>query len=293
MGDSSTDAAPLTNQSTFAIGRLMTRNLLVRLLTGFLLFPIALAALFYGGTAFTILIMVILLIATLEVNNLAAHKHVRFSTITSVIIVTVVGLMRPLFGGSIPLVWISAAFGLGLLFVLAYAAGERQHRLRDALVSVIGTTYLALGAYFSLYIRDLPAGFILWLLMFIGAFGMDTFSYIGGRLFGRHRLAPAISPGKTVEGAVIGGLCAIVIAVALLISTNTLIPVLIAVTIAMPFADLAGDLLESYVKRLYGAKDSNIPWLNVFPGHGGVFDRIDGMLMVVMITMLFLALAGL
>ncbi|MBN8637727.1 MAG: phosphatidate cytidylyltransferase [Anaerolineae bacterium] len=271
----------------------MTRNLLVRLLTGILLFPVALAALFYGGTAFTILIMIILLIATLEVNNLAAHKHVRFSTITSVIIVTVVGLMRPLFGGSIPFVWISAAFGLGLLFVLAYAAGERQHRLRDALVSVIGTTYLALGAYFSLYIRDLPAGFILWLLMFIGAFGMDTFSYIGGRLFGRHRLAPAISPGKTVEGAVIGGLCAIVIAVALLISTNTLIPVLIAVTIAMPFADLAGDLLESYVKRLYGAKDSNIPWLNVFPGHGGVFDRIDGMLMVVMITMLFLALAGL
>ncbi len=293
MGDSSTDAAPLTNQSTFSIGRLMTRNLLVRLLTGILLFPVALAALFYGGTAFTILIMIILLIATLEVNNLAAHKHVRFSTITSVIIVTVVGLMRPLFGGSNPLVWISAAFGLGLLFVLAYAAGERQHRLRDALVSVIGTTYLALGAYFSLYIRDLPAGFILWLLMFIGAFGMDTFSYIGGRLFGRHRLAPAISPGKTVEGAVIGGLCAMVIAFALLMSTNTVIPVLIAVTIAMPFADLAGDLLESYVKRLYGAKDSNIPWLNVFPGHGGVFDRIDGLLMVVVVTMLFLALAGL
>ncbi len=293
MGDSSTEAAPLASQPTFSVGRLMTRNLLVRILTGFVFFPVALVALFYGGTAFTILIMIIMLISTLELNNLVAHKHVRFSTILSVIIVTIVGLMRPLFGGSNPLVWLMAAIGLAILFVLTYLIGESQSKLRDALVSVVGTIYLALGGYFSIYIRALPAGFILWLLMFIGAFGMDTFSYIGGRLFGRHRLAPAISPGKTVEGAVIGGLCAIVIAIALLISTETLILVTLVITVAMPIADLAGDLLESYVKRLYGVKDSNIPWLNIFPGHGGVFDRIDGMLMVVLITMLFLALAGL
>lgn len=271
----------------------MTRNLFVRLITGVVMFPLVLVALFLGGAAFTVLVMIVMLVGALELNLIVTHKQIRVSTLISLMIVTAVGLMRPIFGENNVVVFGIALVGMGILFALAYFQAEPPHGLRDACVTVIGTAYLALAAYFSLYLRDLPAGIILWLLLFFGTSGMDTFSYVGGRLFGKHRLAPTISPSKTVEGAVIGGICAIIFAVALLVSTHTFLPITLIIALSTPVADVAGDLLESWVKRLYGVKDSYISWLNIFPGHGGVLDRIDGLSLVILTSVMILTNAGL
>lgn len=264
------------------------------MVTGFVLLPFVLAALFAGGTAFVMMVMILMLVGALELNHVVTHKYARLSTVISVIVVTLIGLMRPLFGdvnnGG---VWLAAMIGLAALFVVVYLSGARQGRVREALIMAGGTAYIALAAYIAIYVRDMPAGFILWMLLFIGTFGMDTFSYIGGRLFGKHRIAPAISPGKTVEGAVIGGICAVIIAIAWLIGTGAFSPVTLTLALVMPLADLAGDLLESWVKRLYGVKDSYIPGLNIMPGHGGVLDRIDGLLMVMLVAAVILSVAGL
>jgi len=109
-------------------------------------------------------------------------------------------------------------------------------------------------------------------------FGNDTGAYFVGRALGRHKLAPAISPGKTVEGAV-GGLAA---SLAVIFAARGLfmpaLTVADCVMIGVPAAIVgpAGDLVESLLKRAAGAKDSG----RLLPGHGGILDRIDALLFV-------------
>jgi phosphatidate cytidylyltransferase len=117
-----------------------------------------------------------------------------------------------------------------------------------------------------------------WLALAIAlSFGNDTGAYFTGRAFGRHKLAPAISPGKTVEGAV-GGLAANVLVAFAARAFMPEMTVADALLLAVPTAIVgpAGDLLESLLKRAAGAKDSG----RLLPGHGGILDRIDALLFV-------------
>jgi phosphatidate cytidylyltransferase len=121
-------------------------------------------------------------------------------------------------------------------------------------------------------------------------------AYFAGKAFGRHKLAPAISPGKTWEGAIGGWLAVLVVAtVAILVHAfePTLysallerlgaIRTLVALTILVAFS-VVGDLFESMLKRQAGVKDSS----GLLPGHGGVLDRIDALLPVLPLAMLLL-----
>ena len=115
-------------------------------------------------------------------------------------------------------------------------------------------------------------------LVIVVTFGNDTGAYFAGRAFGRHKLAPAISPGKTVEGAV-GGLAASLIvtfgARGLFMDALTIRDCLV-VGVPAAIVGPVGDLVESLLKRSAGAKDSG----RLLPGHGGMLDRIDALLFV-------------
>ena len=101
----------------------------------------------------------------------------------------------------------------------------------------------------------------------------DTAAYFSGRQFGRHKLAPAISPGKTWEG-VAGALAALAVYAAVLSqqSTMPLLPLFLMVA-GLLYLSVLGDLFESWIKRVAGMKDSG----TLLPGHGGVLDRIDAL----------------
>ncbi|MCA1979796.1 MAG: phosphatidate cytidylyltransferase [Thiobacillus sp.] len=101
----------------------------------------------------------------------------------------------------------------------------------------------------------------------------DTAAFAAGRLFGRHKLAPAISPGKTWEG-VLGALAALAVYAGVL-SAATGMPALslAAVVAGLLYLSVLGDLFESWIKRLAGLKDSG----DLLPGHGGVLDRVDAL----------------
>ena len=134
---------------------------------------------------------------------------------------------------------------------------------------------------------DLQPNGRLWIFfLLVVSFVNDTGAFYFGRLFGKHKLYEAISPGKTWEGAV-GGLVCTVIAALWFLQILRLHPInigMVALIVFLSFASQLGDLAESMLKRNHGVKDSG----GILPGHGGLLDRIDGLLFSIPVLYLFL-----
>ena len=151
-----------------------------------------------------------------------------------------------------------------------------------------GWLYLLIGAGSLYWLRSDPvAGLVDVLFLLVVVWSSDIGAYVFGRLLGGPKLAPAISPGKTWAGAIGGLLCAMVIGL-LVTRVAAPGPLLHALVVAalLSVASQFGDLLESGLKRHFGVKDSS----RLIPGHGGVFDRLDGVLAAAPVAVL-LALA--
>ena len=141
-----------------------------------------------------------------------------------------------------------------------------------------GFFYALIPALALLWIRE-RAGIDLLLWAFVVTWSTDIGAYFVGRRFGRRKLAPAISPGKTVEGLFGGIAAATVLSGAWAIWTGLGVALLVLAPV-LAIAAQAGDLFESGLKRRAGVKDSGT-WL---PGHGGVLDRLDGLVPVAVLT---------
>ena len=141
-----------------------------------------------------------------------------------------------------------------------------------------GFVYAALPALALLWIREC-AGLNLLIWTFIVTWSTDIGAYFAGRSFGKHKLAPTISPNKTVEG-LIGGIAAATLFGGAWVLANHPAKALLALAPLFAIAAQAGDLFESGMKRRAGVKDSG----NWLPGHGGALDRLDGLVPVAVLT---------
>jgi phosphatidate cytidylyltransferase len=147
---------------------------------------------------------------------------------------------------------------------------------------VSGFFYAVLPALALLWVRERdPHGLELLVWVFLVNWSTDIGAYFVGRAFGKRKLAPSISPGKTVEGLGGGIAAASLIGGAWVLATGLGHP-LLALAPVLAIAAQAGDLFESSMKRRAGVKDSG-SWL---PGHGGVLDRLDGLVPVAVLTAL-------
>lgn len=144
----------------------------------------------------------------------------------------------------------------------------------DAAVTFTGTLYVGLILYFYL-ISTLGDGWIWLVFMLVCTWASDTLAYLVGQKWGKHRIAPALSPGKTVEGAV-GGVLGSFLAAALVLLYNPVLPAVLVLVLGALVGVTAqvGDLVESAIKRQAGIKDAG----GLIPGHGGILDRFDSML---------------
>jgi phosphatidate cytidylyltransferase len=145
-----------------------------------------------------------------------------------------------------------------------------------------GFFYCLMPAVALLWVRgwdDYRLNLLLW--VFIVTWATDIGAYVIGRTFGRRKLAPSISPGKTVEG-LCGGVAAATVLGAAWVLFRDLNYALIVLAPIFAAAAQGGDLFESWMKRRAGVKDSGT-WL---PGHGGVLDRLDGLVPVAVLTAL-------
>jgi phosphatidate cytidylyltransferase len=147
--------------------------------------------------------------------------------------------------------------------------------------SVGGFFYCLLPALALLWIRDRSGdqGLSLLLWVFVVTWSTDIGAYFAGRRFGKRKLAPTISPGKTVEGLWGGMAAAALLGAAWVLSTD-LNWALLPLAPLFAVAAQVGDLFESKMKRMAGIKDSG-SWL---PGHGGLLDRLDGLVPVAVLT---------
>jgi len=143
-----------------------------------------------------------------------------------------------------------------------------------------GFAYALVPALALLWVRERDVhGLDLLLWVFIVTWSTDIGAYFAGRRFGRRKLAPSISPGKTVEG-LYGGIAAATLLGGAWALATRLGVALLALAPVLAIAAQAGDLFESGMKRRAGVKDSG-SWL---PGHGGVLDRLDGLVPVAVLT---------
>lgn len=164
-----------------------------------------------------------------------------------------------------------------LTAIIAPTVLPRRVSAHDAVGVVFGLVYLGWLVTHFVLLRQLPTGRELFLLGLIGTWAFDSGSYFAGRAFGRRKLAPLVSPGKTVEGLVGGLILGGVVITWLGRAWLHLawVPGLALAAAVMAAAQL-GDLAESALKRRAGVKDSG----TLIPGHGGVLDRFDSLLAV-------------
>ncbi len=137
-----------------------------------------------------------------------------------------------------------------------------------------GVLYVGILGMHFLLLRGLPDGLRVTTLVLLTAWATDSCAYLAGHWWGKHSFFPSISPKKTMEGAIGGVVAAIV--VMLVLGTLSGLPPLHSLILGfgLGMAATLGDLVESLIKRQFGAKDSG----NTIPGHGGLLDRIDSLL---------------
>ena len=197
----------------------------------------------------------------------------------------------------IALFGVSAAFAVTIIFlVAAMAHNVLTHKDRDIsrpMVMVFGFIYIAVTLSTVFLVRESAGGIYAVWLIFIAAWGCDTGAYFSGMLFGRRKLAPVLSPKKTVEGAIGGTIIATALGAGFglvlynlgEIEANSII-MYATITFICSIAGQFGDLAASAIKRQRGIKDFG----NLMPGHGGALDRFDSIIFAAPIAYLMLML---
>jgi phosphatidate cytidylyltransferase len=253
-------------------------NLARRVATAAVAIPAILAALFLGPPALLVgLVAVALLIGLWEFFGLARARSLQPFRATG-LLVTALLFVEVAYPG-----WAGApVWPLGALLLLTVTLAQRRELTETvpaAAVTLLGSVYLgALGGAIAGLRTLSPSGEGAWRVVMLLAVIMcaDTAAFFVGHTWGRRRLAPSVSPGKTVEGAIGGLLGGALGAVAVRALGLPEVPLRDAVLLGVLVAALGivGDLDESLLKRWAGVKDSG----TLFPGHGGMLDRLDSLL---------------
>jgi phosphatidate cytidylyltransferase len=260
----------------------------VRLLAALIMAPVAIAAILMLPTPWMMaLAAVVFLIGLWEWFDLAEVEDTLARTVLLVanlaLMVAIVWASRSADGYSYVLFKLASVIGvvwwlvaLGWLQNYSFASNHqpwaRMFKLAAGALAVI-PAWCALG-----WIHATEPGGHLWLFTALAiVWAADSGAYFVGRQFGKRKLAPTVSPNKTIEGLIGGVVAGVVLGLggALLAgATGAQLPLVALVALAATLASVVGDLYESLLKRHAGVKDSG----NLIPGHGGILDRIDGVL---------------
>ena len=251
------------------------RSLGAAVISALILVAAIVTAIVLGEVAFFVLAFVVVSVALWELMDALSRSGRRPATIVALLgggaIMTLAFLERP--------AMVAAAVVLTALATMLWslAPGRGEYPASDAGWTMLGVLWIAGGGAAAVSLLRLSDDGVLWLLSLILIVAVDDiFAYLGGTNFGRHKLAPSISPGKSWEGLAVGSAAALIqgAVVGYIMLDLTILDGLALGVIAAVF-NPAGDLFESMAKREIGIKDSG----RLLPGHGGFLDRLDAIIM--------------
>ncbi len=262
--------------------------LLLRVMTGVVLAATAIAAVWFGGVLFTAFV-------ALAVLLMFAEWAVMFRLGRTLRLVGLAVLALTIFAmnvAAVPEVMIALGGGAGLAFIFA-----RRLQRRSAFWLASGILYCGLPAVALLWLRGQAHGLTWTLGLLVLVWATDIGAYFSGRAIGGPKFASAISPNKTWAGVAGGIATAVAVAFGYVWYLSSRSQFSIGTSLTLVFVGLAfgvavvavlGDLFESWLKRLAGVKDSG----NLLPGHGGVLDRLDGLVPAAVLVAPLLFLLG-
>ncbi len=274
------DAAPA------AVAGQGSRNLLMRVVAGVVLAPVAIAIAYAGGWLWTSLVTLAAIGLYIEwLTIVGAARETR--------VVASGAIALAIAGFGLALGRIDAAL-FALVFGLAGVALLSPDRRRW---TAAGFGYAAMAQVASVLVRfDPEVGFVALVFVLLIVWVSDIGGYVAGRGIGGPKLWPRVSPKKTWAGAISGFLASLVVAAGFVVfDSNKANPALmlkmgplLLLAAVLSIASQLGDLFESAVKRRFGVKDSS----HIIPGHGGLMDRLDGFVAAVVMAAIFGFLRG-
>lgn len=268
-------------------------NFKLRLLSALVLLPACVGIVFMGGPLYLLAFAAIIAVAGWEWMRLCFMSPLAARRATVIFFTALLVVSGCLLAGE--MLWAFVAVALCALAQIdlkgaAPSPANQENKPHSHLLAVIGSTYLLLNIIAVWQLRTfVDFGRDLVMFVFIAVWAVDIGAYFSGRLIGGPKLAPKLSPNKTWAGAIGGAVAAALFGFLWAYVAGAREP-LIAVALAAPITFFAqgGDLLESMLKRRSGAKDAS----GIIPGHGGILDRIDGLLMMIPVFTLFQMLLG-
>ena len=247
---------------------------LSRIVVGGALLPVVLGILWLGGWWLFAALAIAGILALHELYTIARRQR-------PLVLAGFIGLAATLLGvqlGGIAWLTAGALATIAVAFVLYGVADARPSAAASFGTTLLGVTWIGGGLAHAILVRDVPEhGRTLVFAVALAVFAGDTAAYFFGRSFGRHRMAPTISPKKSWEGFFAGTVATILVTFfALYEDRETYLEIwkLVVLGLAIAVAAVLGDLFESAVKRDVGVKDSG----RLLAGHGGMLDRVDSLL---------------
>ena len=269
-----------------------------RVLTALVAVPVIYIIILAGGLLYLLFILALIFVGQLEYRKILRSREIPFG-VSGTVFSVLIGIAAYFGYISMQLVFTASVI---LIFIFCLRKKEHIDALRKMGGTLFGVVYIGLLLSHAVLLRDISAmgnlgkfalnnqgltdpGFFFVVFAVACTFVHDTSAYYTGVLTGKHKLAPNISPGKTIEGT-IGGFVACVITgvvVNSLFGNPLSSDWAVALAILISLAAIFGDLVESAIKRGAGLKDSG----DIVPGHGGVLDRFDSLIFVFPVTYYF------
>ena len=263
-----------------------------RIISAIIMILIFVPLLFIGGIPFSILMTIVSLGAMYELITIREKKK-EFPLLTKiisylfVIFASVLTYNQNIFSYKMSYQLISFIVLIYLLPTLIKDEKKYNYDINDALYLVGSLVFINIAFNLVLVVRNYSLYYLIYLLLITVI--TDTFAYITGMYIGKNKLAKDISPNKTIEGFIGGILMGTFVATTFyytVINSGISLAILILTTLFLAVVGQLGDLVFSSIKRTFGVKDFS----NLIPGHGGILDRFDSLIFVILAFILVMGL---
>lgn len=262
-----------------------------RILSAIIMILIFVPLLFIGGVPFTILMTLLALASMYELITIREKKKkipmlIKVISYLLVIFSSILTYNQNIFSYTMSYQLICFIVLIFLLPILLKSK-SMDYDINDALYLVGSLLFINIAFNLILVVRNYSLNYLIYLLLITVI--TDTFALITGMYIGKNKLAPSISPHKTIEGFIGGALMGTFVATTFyftVIDSNISLVILILTTAFLSVIGQLGDLVFSSIKRTYGVKDFS----NLIPGHGGILDRLDSIIFVILAFILVMGL---